>query len=289
MTGIILLNKPENFKSTDCVNIIRKKLGNIKTGHAGTLDSTASGLLITLTGSASRLSDFIMTLPKIYIAEIKFGAETDTCDYSGEIIYTGDYSHVNNNLIDSALYSFMGIREQVPPEISALKINGKPAYKIKRSGQEVNIKPRAVMIYKISRISDYYEGVVKIKIICGKGTYIRSIARDLGRKFKCGAHLKSLVRFSVGNFTVESDFINSPLDENFKILPVNSIAENFNQVRLNAFDTKKFFNGIAIPVTHVEKFKPGLNSQICILDDNNIGFAELKSGFLKPFANIKTC
>ena len=293
MSGIILINKTAGITSTECVKLVRKNFNNIKTGHAGTLDSTASGLLIILIGNATRLSDFLMTLPKVYVAEIKLGAETDTNDYSGEIIYTGSFENVNENLIDDVLYKFMGLREQVPPEISALKIHGRPAHELKRSGQDVKLNSRKIMIYGIKRISEFDKntGTFKLEIKCGKGTYIRSIARDIGRIFNCGAHLKSLTRISTGAFNIYDANINLPDANNFKVIPVQNAAVNFNSVLLSRYANQNFFNGLNVHADDIKIFRPCLDlnssSKICVVDKNAIGFADLKSNLLKPFAIIK--
>ncbi len=294
-TGIILINKPEDVRSTDCVTEIRKKL-KIKTGHAGTLDSTASGLLIILTGNATRLSEYIMSLPKIYYASIKLGSETDTCDYSGKIINESEFNYKNNiseKNIDDELYNFRGMILQTPPEISALKINGKPSYKLARSGAEIKILPRPVMVYEIARVSELNNGIFKLKIKCGKGTYIRSIARDLGRKLGCYAHIKSLERFSIGNFDINQADENK--NENKKI-ELKQLINNFNNFVLSAEDALKFSHGINIPVKNALKFNSGISNLICVTcednDENNenknnlFGFAEIHNKKLKPVANI---
>ncbi len=292
MSGIILINKPVGITSTECVRLVRTKFDNIKTGHTGTLDSTASGLLIVLTGNATRLSNFLMALPKVYVAEVKLGAETDTNDYAGEIINSGSFEHVNENLIDDVLYKFMGLREQVPPEISALKINGQPAHELKRSGQDVRLTPRPIMIYEIKRVSDYdkQNGIFKLQIKCGRGTYIRSIARDIGRIFNCGAHLKSLKRISTGIFNIFDENINPPDAENFKITPVQKAALNFNSVLLSEYGDKKFFNGSNVFASEIKIFRPCQdfisNSKICVVNKTKFGFAELKANYLKPFAIV---
>ena len=206
--GILLIDKPTGMRSTDCVNRVRRALGRDengkrrRVGHAGTLDSTASGLLVLLVGKATKLSDAIMSMPKEYHATFRLGRATDTCDASGQTVFEGDYRNVTDADVSRAMFSFLGWRMQRPPEISAVKLNGRPAHKLARAGQEVNITPRPVFIRHIS-CSPLEDGRLGVRVRCGRGTYIRSIARDLGTKLGCGAHVEQLRRVSVGPFRVE--------------------------------------------------------------------------------------
>lgn len=201
--GILLLNKPEGVRSTACVSRAKRILKE-KVGHAGTLDSTARGLLVILVGAATKLSDAVMKLPKLYRAVIKLGSETDTADASGKVIFSGDISSVCDKNIDSVLLRFQGKIMQSPPEISAIKVGGKPAHKIARSGnaEGFSLPPRPVEVYSIKRISSFQDSKFEIEVHCGKGVYIRSIARDIGRALGCGGHVVGLERLSVGKFTL---------------------------------------------------------------------------------------
>ena len=143
MNAIVLINKPVDYRSSKCVAVARKKLG-VKVGHAGTLDSTASGLLVLLAGNATRFCEFVMSLPKVYRAVIQFGAETNTYDYSGDIVSEKGCSSFDGKILPDVFYGFSGYRMQRPPAVSAVKIDGQPAYKLARSGQEVDMKERPV-------------------------------------------------------------------------------------------------------------------------------------------------
>ena len=197
MNALILINKPVDYRSTKCVSIVRKKLG-VKVGHAGTLDSTASGLLVLLTGNAARFCEYVMSLPKVYRAVIQFGAETNTYDYSGEFVSEKGYKDFDGKILDGAFYRFSGYRMQRPPAVSAIKIDGQPAYKLARSGQDVEMKERPVFFRRVKIISPYNpdDGTMTIEVHCGRGTYIRTLAHDLGKISGCGAYVKSLVRTS---------------------------------------------------------------------------------------------
>ena len=224
LQGFLPINKPVGMRSTACVEQIKRILGRgVKTGHGGTLDSTACGVLVLLLGGATRLSSFVMQTPKTYRAVIKLGSETTTCDYSGEPIIFGDAGGVTGEDIDGALPSFLGWRMQVPPDISAVRVNGRRAHNISRSGGVPDIKPRPVFIESIRRVGNFSAAPedckVELLIRCGKGTYIRSLARDLGRKLGCRAHIASLKREAAGPFTESNALLLEPdFDSREKIL-----------------------------------------------------------------------
>lgn len=208
LTGLLPLNKPAGMRSTACVEAARSTLGGeIKVGHGGTLDSTASGLLILLVGAATRLSGYIMDMPKCYEAVIQLGRETATDDASGESRGDYDWRYVTDTVIDNALPAFLGWRLQEPPQISAVRVGGERAHRLARGGRELPIEPKPVRINKIERLTSMSShGRIGLKIVCGKGTYIRSLARDLGRKIGCGAHVHSLCRISSGPFRADNSF-----------------------------------------------------------------------------------
>ena len=149
--------------------------------------------------------DYFMTQMKLYKVKLKFGAATDTCDYSGDIIFKYDKEfNVNNKMLDDILPGFYGWRLQRPPEISALKINGVPAYKLARAGQDLDLKSRAVFIESIKRVAQVEDNCAELEILCGRGTYVRSIVRDIGERLGCGAFVKALRREAIGKFKVEN-------------------------------------------------------------------------------------
>lgn len=206
LSGILPVNKPVGLRSTQCVQEIRRILGKgVKTGHGGTLDSTASGLLLILIGSATRLSNFIMEMPKIYEAEISFGMQTSTDDASGDVIYSAPFLHITDAAIDSALCGFMGWTMQAPPAVSAVHIGGERAHSLARGGRAVTPEAKPVYISSVVRVSSVDDnGKVKIRVNCRKGTYIRSFARDLGRTLGSAAHVSALERLASGPFLSSS-------------------------------------------------------------------------------------
>lgn len=235
LSGILPLNKPAGLRSTYCVQRVRGILGKkIKTGHGGTLDSTASGLLLVLVGQATRLSNFVMEMPKRYEAEIAFGAATSTDDMSGEVTARAPWEHITDEMIDSALCGFMGWRMQSPPAVSAVHIEGERAYALARGGRAVIPEAKPVCFVKISRISSLDgNGRVRMCVDCRKGTYIRSFARDLGERLGSLAHIASLARISSGPFSItkakgaEALFEMSREELAAELIPVTGLCELF--------------------------------------------------------------
>lgn len=198
--GVILLNKRFGERSTRCVSKIKSLVGRgLKIGHAGTLDSTAEGLLVILLGSMTRTSSFIMELPKIYEVKAHLGYETDTLDSSGVIVKESCAEHITRKDVEVSLASMLGWINQVPPKISAVRIEGKRSHELARKGVDISPAPKPVRVYKIEVCDfDLTEKSISLRIRCGKGTYIRSIIRDLGRALGCYATVTSLRRTYVG-------------------------------------------------------------------------------------------
>ena len=277
MNALVLINKPEGYRSTQCVAIVRKSLGGLKVGHAGTLDSTASGLLVLLAGQAARLSEYVMSLPKTYRVVIQFGSETDTADYSGEIISSAGWKNVDTETLADALYTFAGWRMQTPPPVSAVKVDGVPAYKLARSGQEPALKSRPVFFRRITAITPYNpdDGTITLEVSCSKGTYIRSLARDLGRMLGCGAHVKALARTAIGTFTL--DEAESPEAEDFNPVSLGRLAENFTRIHVGEKDAKSFTNGMSILLGQAEGITRGvalMNGLLCVEGTEFLGFGQ---------------
>ena len=196
--GILLVDKPKGLTSFDVVAQTRKLFKCKAVGHTGTLDPFATGLLVLLLGRYTRLCEYITAQDKTYEAEICFGVGTDTDDCEGQVIATGDTSHLTPELINAALQSFLGEQLQVPPQYSAISIEGERAYKKARRGEKIELAVRAIKIYEIEML----QGEGKIRLRVAKGTYIRAIARDLGAKLGVPAHLTNLRRMASGSYHV---------------------------------------------------------------------------------------
>jgi tRNA pseudouridine55 synthase len=200
---ILLLDKPLTWSSFDVVNkvriMLRANLGlkKIKTGHAGTLDPLATGLLILCTGKATKKIDSLMGMDKEYLAEITFGATTPSYDRETEIDESFDSSHITREDLNVALTGFLGKQMQAPPVFSAIKKDGQRAYKHARNGREFELPKREVE-FKDVELIDFNPPVAKVRILCSKGTYIRSFADDLGKALHNGAYLSSLKRTAIG-------------------------------------------------------------------------------------------
>jgi tRNA pseudouridine55 synthase len=198
--AVFLINKPFGWSSFRVVGFLRKLTGIRKIGHAGTLDPMATGLLIVCTGRATKQIFRYQDAIKSYKASITFGASTPTYDKESEIDEMAPFDHISRDLIETTLKEhFTGSLVQYPPAFSAIKQNGTPLYKLARKGIAVELKPRQVHIYENS-IIEFDQGVLTLDIICGKGTYIRSLAHDLGIALQSRAHLSALERTGIGDY-----------------------------------------------------------------------------------------
>lgn len=210
--GVFLVDKPVGPSSFGMVRNVRRALGIKKVGHAGTLDPFASGLLVICAGRpATRMISRLMEGEKEYIATLKLGVETTTQDPEGEIIARRAVGTLDRELVEECLEKFRGEQEQVPPAYSALKHKGKPLYHYARRGIEVTKEPRRVFIGSLEYLDtpgDCCHAVdeLKVRVVCSKGTYIRTLASDIGRELGCGAHLSALRRVRSGIFSVENAF-----------------------------------------------------------------------------------
>lgn len=209
MLGILLIDKPLGITSHDVVNEIRHRFGTRRVGHAGTLDPLATGVLVVAVGPATRFLQYLPLEPKEYVADIQFGTSTDTYDREGQVTQTRAVPSDLAGALRGASSSFQGLMQQLPPMFSAIKVQGKPLYRMARQGQTIEREPRTVHISTFE-ILDVGDSTARIRIICSGGTYVRSLAHDLGEMLGCGAHLSALLRNAVGRFRLESTH---PLDE----------------------------------------------------------------------------
>ncbi len=256
MDGIIIVNKPIGCTSHDIVYKI-KKMFNEKIGHTGTLDPMAEGVLPILIGKGTLLSKYLINHNKKYIVELQLGIKTDTADGEGKIVEQKKVNEekLSKENIEKVFQSFIGKQEQIPPMYSAIKVNGKKLYEYARKGQEVNIKPRQIEIYKIDLIQySAKEKQIKFEVSCGKGTYIRSLCEDIAKKLGTVGYMKSLKRIQVGDFKIEDSITINQLEEyiqdnNFKKSKIISIENIFGKNDIIKLDKNKlnlFLNGVRL-------------------------------------------
>lgn len=201
LDGVLLVDKPTEHTSHDVVARLRGILRTKRIGHAGTLDPMATGLLVILVGKATRLSQYLMSVDKEYTGTIELGKVTDTQDAEGEVLETRPVPPLSEAEIRAALATFLGDQYQLPPMFSAIKIAGRPLYKSARAGEVVEREPRFIRVaaYELLR---WESPCLDFRVHCTKGTYVRTLAHDLGQKLGCGAHLKALRRVASGRLNV---------------------------------------------------------------------------------------
>src|SRR6266550_2603469 len=209
LDGAILVDKPPGPTSHDVVDAIRRQFRIKKVGHCGSLDPAATGLLIIVLGRGTKLSERLMGDDKVYEGTIKFGETTDSYDCDGEITASLPVPLLTLEQLNEEAAKFIGDLMQIPPMVSAIKKNGVPLYKLARKGIEVEREPRLVHLYSF-RFTDYREPLGAFRVACTKGTYVRSLAHELGQKIGCGAHLATLRRTASGKFDVADA---KPLDQ----------------------------------------------------------------------------
>jgi tRNA pseudouridine55 synthase len=223
---VLLLNKPLGWTSFDVVNKIRYSLKRylgikkIKVGHAGTLDPLATGLVIVCTGKATKQIDQFLGMDKQYLADIRLGATTPSFDLEMEPDKHFPYEHVTQEMLDKAITALTGNIDQIPPMFSALKVNGRKAYDLARQGKEVELKARQITISEL-KLLRWDNPDIKLDVSCSKGTYIRSLARDLGYELDSGAHLTGLVRTRIGPYQLADSITIEDFEKNLATFVTN--------------------------------------------------------------------
>lgn len=240
MDGFLLAYKEKGVSSNQVVQKTKRLLSLKKVGHLGTLDPMAEGLLVLAVNRATRFSSFFLESDKRYEAEISFGIKTNTDDAMGEVISESDLIPKESD-IKKELKKFLGESLQNPPFFSALKHQGKPLYKYARDGEFISKPPRKINIYSIENFI-YLHSKCSFSVHCSKGTYIRSIARDLGDALGCGGHLSALKRVDQGEFNIAKSNIPTEIDLK-NMISIESAFKFFQEIKLNEEDTKIFSNG----------------------------------------------
>ena len=245
--GLLIINKPVGYTSRDIVNIISKKLKTKKVGHTGTLDPLASGVLVITIGRYTKLGEMLTSLDKEYISEIKLGIKTDTLDITGNILEKKDFN-VTKEDIEIVFKKFIGKYKMEVPIYSAIKINGKKLYEYARNNEEVELPIKTVEIKELELI-DYQEGIIKFCTKVEKGTYIRSLIRDICKELNTIGTMKSLIRTKQGNFLLENAI---ELEDNYNLLKITDVL-NIKAYNLNDAEYQKVINGNSLVLNSNEE------------------------------------
>jgi len=284
---ILLIDKPAGITSFSVVNKIKKIINIKKVGHSGTLDKFATGLLVIGIGRATKLTRFFLENDKSYTARVKLGITTDTYDTEGEITEEKDISLVTVSKVIDVVNNYKGNLSQVPPLYSALKVDGKRASDRVRAGEDIELKPRDIEVKQIEAVDFNLEkGEFTLNVFCSKGTYIRSLVRDIGNDLNVGGHLIDLRRNSSGIFKIENSITLENLEkfsngedisQNFMINPTLSLV-GYNEIIVDNFVKEKVFNGRAFKLDEVARIEKNDKKTHIILDKekNLIAIADIE-------------
>lgn len=257
--GILILNKPREWTSHDCVAVCRRALGIKKIGHGGTLDPMAEGLLPVFVGRATRIMEYMNFDHKTYLCTTVLGIVTDTFDIWGKTVKTSRITDICKEDVERSLREFIGDIKQIPPKFSAIKVKGKKLYEYARAGEDVEIRPRAVHISDIDiKKIDMQKGEVNFEVTCSKGTYIRSLCNDLGEKLGCGAVMSYLKRTAVGVFDLDGaispeDIKSMEAEDIEKFMkPIDFPLVRFGKAEINDGRAEYFVNGGSIRINQAK-------------------------------------
>jgi tRNA pseudouridine55 synthase len=254
LNGLLNVNKPAGCTSFSIVAGVRRLSGERRVGHAGTLDPAASGVLPVCLGQATRVAEYLLECPKEYMAGIELGISTDTYDGEGRITGRGELHNISRAMVEGILQSFEGTIDQVPPAFSAVKVRGRKSYALARAGHEVILEPRRVHIHNIQIVS-FELPYLKLKVSCSKGTYIRSLANDLGERLSCHAYLKDLVRVSYGPFKIDDAITPNQIQQaaveghiDRLLYPLDCALTGSHRVYLDERQTGSVEKGLDVPL-----------------------------------------
>ncbi|MBM3469666.1 MAG: tRNA pseudouridine(55) synthase TruB [Armatimonadetes bacterium] len=257
ISGAVNVLKPPGMTSHDMVDALRRLTGVRRIGHTGTLDPGASGVLVLCVGRATRIAEFLSDQPKGYRAEFTFGVETDSGDAYGAVVGGSDASGLTASTLGKALTEFVGAIQQVPPMVSAVRRSGRRLYEHARRGEVVEVAPRQVTVFEI-RLLEFVPGpraTALVQVECSKGTYIRALASDLGRRLGVGGHASFVLRTRVGRFTLDSSLTLEELsgaeDLARLLVPPDEALNHLPVVDLTALQRRQVLDGMAIPLFQI--------------------------------------
>lgn len=281
LNGILNILKPPGMTSHDVVSVVRKKLNMKKVGHTGTLDPNASGVLPICVGQATKVSQFLLDSKKKYRAELTLGIETDTEDIYGEVINQVPVVSTKEE-IESAILSFIGTYDQVPPMYSAVKVNGKKLYEMARNGIEIERKSRRINIYSID-IIEISGNTALFDVLCSKGTYIRTLCKDIGTSLGCGGVMSFLIRTETSGFDLSSSITIEELKELEEVekvlLPLDYPLNHIPKIDVKPDYDKQVLNGARVYEHYlINKLDLPLETEVRIyLDNQFVGLGITKS------------
>lgn len=278
LNGLLVLDKPSGLTSRDALDRAAKWFPRkTKVGHAGTLDPLATGVLVLAVGQATRLIEYVQAMLKAYRTRIRLGATSDTDDADGTVTVNPAAGPVEEAAVRAALTAFVGEIEQVPPAYSAARVEGRRAHLLARKGHEVTLAPRRVRIDRID-VREYVWPDLEMDVECGKGTYIRSIARDLGEALGVGGYVTVLRRLRIGPFTVD-DAVTLDADPEAargRLLPMAAAVSGLPVVRVTADEVRRLRNGQAVPAAG--------DGEVAVSDEAGelVAVGRAAGGWLKP-------
>lgn len=263
VSGVLVVDKPVGLTSHDVVKIIRRGTGIRRAGHTGTLDPRASGVLVVLIGPAVRLSEWVSEADKRYMATIRLGTTTDTYDADGRVTATAPWENITEEEFAAMLKEFEGEILQAPPPYSAVHVKGRRAYELARQGKKVDLEPRKVHVYSLELL-EWAPPEVVVDVHCSSGTYVRSLAHEIGQRLGCGAHLVGLRRTKAGRFTLREAVPLRRLQEAFEagdwyryLIPAADALADWPQVVLNFDEVETIRHGQRIPAKGDHQLEDG--------------------------------
>lgn len=288
-SGIINILKPANMTSHQVVSQIRRILNIKKVGHTGTLDPNAMGVLPICIGKATRVSEYVMDLTKGYRAELTLGITSDTGDSYGNITLVHPNPNIEIDKVKETLKTFLGTITQTPPMASAIKVKGKKLYEYQRKGMEVEIPKRVVNIYSLNIVEDHpiLHNKFYFDVHCSKGTYVRSLCKDIGEKLGFGGLMSYLIRTKVGPFNLENSITLKELSlENYRdyLFPLDKVLEHLDKTTLDHSRVERILNGVCI--SHGMNFSTNF---VRVYDSNDkfIAICSNNKGYLRPHKVFK--
>ncbi|MCE5313183.1 MAG: tRNA pseudouridine(55) synthase TruB [Nitrospiraceae bacterium] len=278
---VVNLDKPSGMSSQEAVTAVKKIFKCRKAGHAGTLDPVATGILIICLNEATKITGYISGLDKEYIMTGRLGETTDTYDSEGKITSTRNYSSVSEADMRAALNLFLGETEQRPPIYSAIKKNGEPLYKLARRGETPEVQPRRVRMDEIELLS-FDPPHFTIRVVCSKGTYMRSLCFDLGENLGCGSHMTQLRRTRTGMFNIKDSAMLDELPAKTEaLMDINTALSHLKDVVLNSTDLKLAKNGNPVKLPESADLEQGSHVKLKVPDSSVFGMAKVVGDSLK--------